>query len=501
MLDGWGQSDAGPGNAITSAPAENFLGWQEEWPSTLLSASGKEVGLPVGIMGNSEVGHTTLGAGRLVRQTLSRINASIQEDSFARIAALRGAVEHARAGGGRLHLFGLVGSGGVHAMDEHYRQLLKLAQSMGLPGDRLHFHAVLDGRDTPPISAPGFLEELEGMLQEFGGKLVGLCGRYWAMDRDQRWERNQLWWDALVHARADTHADSWQSALAAARSREETDEFIKPILIGEPCPMQDGDSVFSFNFRADRVRQISRAFLEPEFSGFERGAVPKVFYTTMTSYQSNFSCPVAFPPEELHALFGEVVAAAGLQQFRCAETEKYAHVTFFFNGGREEVYEGEERVLVPSPKVATYDLKPEMSAPQVTAEVCSRLEQGEHDLYVINFANPDMVGHTGNQVAAEEAVRAVDGCLGLIVEQALQLGGTVAITADHGNTEQMRDPITDAVHTAHTLNPVPFVLIGEEFQGAQLRKTGILADVAPTLLQTMKLPVPAVMDGCTLLDG
>jgi len=502
VLDGWGQAPATDWNAITQAPAENFLSWWQEWPHTLLSASGKEVGLPLGLMGNSEVGHTNLGAGRVVYQTITRIDQAITDGSFAANGMLRGAVQLALDSGGKLHLFGLLGNGGVHAIDGHYRALLQLAADMGMPAERVVFHALLDGRDTPPRSALPFLAELEGMLQQSGGRLASVCGRYFGMDRDTNWERTARFWEAMVHANAPFHAATGLEAVEVAYARGENDEFVQPTLIGEPSPIVDGDSVLSFNFRADRVRQISEAFLAGDhFQGFDRGGRPAVKYTTMTQYRKDFACAVAYPPLELHSLFGEVVAAQGLRQFRSAETEKYAHVTFFFNGGREEVYPGEERRLVASPKVATYDLKPEMSAYEVTAGVLDRLDRNEDDLYVINFANSDMVGHTGSQEATEAAVRAVDSCLGQIVAAALAKGGTVAITADHGNAEQMRNPQTGEVHTAHTVNPVPFLLIGENYRAAALRPMGILADVAPTLLQGMGIPQPPVMDGHSLLTS
>jgi len=500
VLDGWGYAPPGENNAITHAPAENFLSWWEQWPHALLSASGKEVGLPPGLMGNSEVGHTNIGAGRRVYQTISRIDESIRNGEFQRIGALRGAVEAARESGGRLHLFGLIGNGGVHASDEHLEAVLALAASMDFPGERILLHGLLDGRDTPPSSALKYVRRLEPLLHKTGARFATLCGRYSGMDRDNNWERTQLLWDLMVHGKAEFHASSATTAVEEAYARGETDEFVKPIALGAAAKMEDGDSVLSLNFRADRVRQITAAFLGDEhFRDLERGSVPKVHYTSMTQYSKEFSCAVAYPPLELASMFGELVAEAGMRQFRCAETEKYAHVTFFFNGGREAVYKGEERHLVASPKVATYDLKPEMSAFEITAAVLNRLEQGENDLYVINFANSDMVGHTGIVSAAEAAVRAVDGCLKQIVDAALAVGGAVAITADHGNAEQMIDPVTGDVHTAHTVNPVPFLLIGEEFRGAKLRGMGVLADVAPTLMQAMGIAQPEVMDGHTLL--
>lgn len=500
VLDGWGHAAPSDTNAITHAPADNFLSWWERYPTALLSASGREVGLPLGLMGNSEVGHTNLGAGRVVYQTITRIDQEIEDGKFERNAALRGAIDHARQAGTRLHLFGLLGDGGVHASSKHYAKLLELAVSMDLPGEQIVFHPLLDGRDTPPTSAEGYLAELEKMLQPIGARVGSICGRYFGMDRDQRWERTESFWNVLVHGRAEHQADSAMAAYRAARERGETDEFVAATVIGQPgerC-VRDGDAVLSFNFRADRVRQITDAFLSEGFQGFERGAVPKVHYATMTQYRADFACPIAYPPEQLHSLFGELVAARGLRQFRCAETEKYAHVTFFFNGGREEVYEGEERMLIPSPKVATYDLQPEMSAFAVTDSVCDRLHKGEHDLYVVNFANADMVGHTGIPSAAEAAVRAVDGCLARIVEAALRQGGTIAITADHGNSEMMVDPVTGEPHTAHTVNPVPFLLIGDRFEGHKLRTMGTLADVAPTLMEAMQIEQPSVMDGRSL---
>lgn len=504
VLDGWGHAPATDWNAITRAPAHNFLDWWERWPHTLLSASGREVGLPCGLMGNSEVGHTNMGAGRVVYQTITRIDKAIETGEFAQNGALRGAIEHARRSGGNLHLFGLLGDGGVHATAGHYEALLDLAHVMGLPGERVLFHAILDGRDTPPHSSPAYLSQLEEMLARQGGRIASICGRYHAMDRDRNWERTQRFWDLLVHARAPFRAAHARQAVADAAARGESDEFAQPALIGPPAPLADGDSLIAFNFRADRMRQITEAFLAgPDFDAraFPRNRLPKLHLASMAQYRKDFACAVAFPPEELHKLFGELVAARGLRQFRCAETEKYAHITYFFNGGREEIYPGEERTMVPSPKVATYDLKPEMSAAEVTDQICGRLTGGETDLYVINYANADMVGHSGIQKAAEAAVRAVDLSLKRVVDLALARGGTIAITADHGNAEQMWDPVTQQPHTSHTTNPVPFILIGKPFHGARMRPMGILADVAPTLMQAMGIEQPNVMDGRSLLEG
>jgi len=499
VLDGWGHAEATDFNAITRAPAENFLRWWNECPHSLLSASGREVGLPLGLMGNSEVGHTNIGAGRVVNQTISLIDKAIENGEFRLNPALRGTIEHARKNNSRLHLFGLLGPGGVHAIDSHYEVLLQMAKELGLSSEQVRLHLLLDGRDTPPTSAKDYLHQLEQMLAKHGGVIASVCGRFYGMDSAQRWYRTELFWNCMMHAKADYRANTAQQALAAAAERGESDEFVMPTIIGEANAIADGDSVLCFNFRSDRVRQISEAILTSSFSNFETGKVPNLHYATMTQYRKDFSCAVAFPPQELRSMFGELVSAQGMRQFRCAETEKYAHVTFFFNGGREDVYPGEDRHLVASPKIPTYDLQPEMSAPQVCDEVCIRLEKNQHDLYVVNFANSDMVGHTGKQNATEAAIRAVDNCLGRIVEQTMKQGGTVAITADHGNSEQMRDPDTGGIHTAHTVNPVPFILIGEEYRNAQMREMGVLADVAPTLMRTMGIDQPSEMDGHDLL--
>ncbi|HEX9792446.1 MAG TPA: 2,3-bisphosphoglycerate-independent phosphoglycerate mutase [Planctomycetota bacterium] len=503
VLDGWGHAAATDWNAITHAPAGNFLGWMEQWPHALLSASGEEVGLPLGLMGNSEVGHTNLGAGRVVHQEITRIDQAIHDGDFQRNGALRGAVDGAVKNGATLHMLGLVGDGGVHASDRHYRALIDMAAAAGLPADRLAFHALLDGRDTAPDSATRFLRDLEGHLRSAGvGRIATVSGRYYAMDRDTRWPRVEKFWRALVHGEGPRAASALE-ALAASYADGRTDEFVHPTVIGEPGRdrPQAGDVLIAFNFRSDRMREIVAALIQPDFAGFPRGRSPDLHVVTMTQYRDDFACAVAFPPRALRSMFGEVVAQHGMTQLRCAETEKYAHVTFFFNGGREQVYPGEERVLVPSPQVATYDLQPEMSAAGVTDVVVDHLQRGATDFYVVNFANADMVGHTGMENAAEQAVRAVDASLERIVGAALQRGGMVCITADHGNAEIMRDPVTGGPHTAHTTNPVPVVLIGEDVRGARLRPMGILADVAPTLLQVRGLPIPAVMDGRSLLQG
>ncbi|MBI3819022.1 MAG: 2,3-bisphosphoglycerate-independent phosphoglycerate mutase [Planctomycetes bacterium] len=501
ILDGFGERADAEWNAIRKAPATNILNWQREFPSTLLSCSGNEVGLPLGLMGNSEVGHTNMGAGRIVWQEITRIDRSIAEGKFYDIPAFTDAADSARKNSKKLHLFGLVSDGGVHSSDRHVRALLELAKRRGLTADRVSIHAFLDGRDTPPKSGAGYLAALEKSCKEIGaGAITTIIGRYFAMDRDKRWDRVKLAYDALT-LRAGARAGDAAGAIADAYARGETDEFVKPIVVGDPArgAIEDGDSVIFFNFRADRAREISSAFLFDNFDGFERAARPKVHFATMTRYREDFPCPVAFAPQSLKGSFPELISSHGITQLRIAETEKYAHVTYFFNGGEEKAFPGEDRVLVPSPKVATYDLKPSMSAEEVTAELLQKIEEDRHGVMILNFANPDMVGHTGIFEAACEAVATVDRCLGKIVAAIRKKGGVVAITADHGNCELMRDLVTGEPHTAHTTNPVPFILIGDDYKGAKMREWGILADVTPTLLDVMKLQKHPLMDGKSLL--
>jgi 2,3-bisphosphoglycerate-independent phosphoglycerate mutase len=503
VLDGFGERADREWNAIRMAPAANILRWQQEFPSTLLSCSGREVGLPLGLMGNSEVGHTNLGAGRIVWQEITRIDKSIDEGDFYQNPAIAGAIDAARRGNRRLHLLGLVSDGGVHSSDRHLRAILQMAADRGMAREDVNVHAFLDGRDTPPRSAAGYLQTLEKDMETAKcGRIATLVGRYYAMDRDKRWDRVQRAYDALT-ARTGDRAASAGEAIQRCYQQGETDEFVKPVAIGDPGlgRIEDGDSIFFFNFRADRARELSMAFLFDTFDGFERRARPRVHYATMTRYREDFPCPAAFPPQSLKGSFPELIAARGIPQLRIAETEKYAHVTYFFNGGEEKVYPGEERVLVPSPKVATYDLKPSMSAPEVTDELLRKIDSGQFGSIILNFANPDMVGHTGILEAAIEAVRTVDECLGRIVAAIRARGGVAAITADHGNCELMRDPDTGEPHTAHTTNPVPFILVGDAYRGARLREWGILADVAPTLLDVMNIQKHPLMDGRSLLAG
>ena len=502
VLDGWGHREETEYNAVL-AGGHGFQDLLGRYPHTLLSASGKEVGLPLGLMGNSEVGHLNLGAGRVVYQDVTRIDRAIETGEFADNGAIGRALEAARKTGKRLHLLGLVSNGGVHASDGHLRELLQLAAKCGLAPEQVVVHAVLDGRDTPPRSGGGFIDTLERDIAQAGvGRIATVIGRYWAMDRDRRWDRTRKAHELYtlgIGARVDSAAQAVRDSYAA----DVGDEFVEPFVVGAPeaARMDDGDVLFLYNYRADRMRQIAMALGFADFDGFERKRRPEIAISTMTQYRADFPFPVAFPKDRLKGVFSEVIAAHGLTQKRIAETEKYAHVTYFFSGGREEPEVGEERIMVQSPKVATYDLQPEMSAPEVTDKILAALEADETDVYVINFANADMVGHTGIWSAALAAVETVDACLRRIVPEVTRRGGLVAITADHGNSEQLWDPVNDQPHTAHTLNPVPIVLCADDLVGAKLRPMGTLADVAPTLLELMGLPKSEQMDGLSLFAG
>jgi 2,3-bisphosphoglycerate-independent phosphoglycerate mutase len=501
VLDGWGHRERAEHNAIR-AEARYFQELCARYPSTLLSASGEEVGLPLGLMGNSEVGHTNLGAGRIVWQEITRIDRAIREGSFFENPALRGVMEGVRKRGKALHFLGLVSDGGVHSSDRHLGALLDLAKRAGLRREQVVVHAVLDGRDTPPRSGAGHVEALERELARAGvGRIASVVGRYWAMDRDKRWERVQRAYELFTRG---TGA-AFPSALAAVQAsyaREVGDEFVEPSVVGPATEgrMRDGDGLLCFNFRADRMRQICLALEFENFDGFARGPRPHLEIATMTQYRADFPFPVAFPPQELKGVFSEIVSAQGLRQERIAETEKYAHVTFFFSGGQEAEVPGESRSLIPSPRVATYDLQPEMSAPGVTDTILRSLARGETDVYVVNFANADMVGHTGIEAAARAAVRAVDQSLARIVPLVTARGGLVAITADHGNAEEMWDEEHDQPHTAHTTNPVPIVLCADDLRGLRLRRMGILADVVPTLCELTGIPRSSGMDGLSLVE-
>ena len=501
ILDGFGYREACEDNAICQArkPHWNFL-WSH-YPHTLIDASEKWVGLPSAQMGNSEVGHLNIGAGRIVYQEYTRIEAAIESGEFFSNPALKQAVDTARNNDSTLHILGLLSPGGVHSHETQIHAMLEMAVKAGVA--RIYVHAFLDGRDTPPRSAAASLELLEDKCARLGGgRIASIVGRYYAMDRDQRWERLQTAYDLITAGKAPYQAADALTALEQAYARGENDEFVKATAIvppgGEPPRMNDGDVAVFMNFRADRARQLTRALTEPDFSGFERAYVPKLgCFCTLTSYSEDFKLPVAFPPQDISNSFGEYISKLGLKQLRIAETEKYAHVTYFFSGGVETPYPGEDRIMVPSPKVATYDLKPEMSAFEVTDRLVAAIDSRRYDAIICNYANGDMVGHTGNLAAATRAIEALDECLGRVVKAAQKAGGEVLITADHGNAEMMFDPATQQAHTAHTLDPVPLLYIGRK---AQIARRGALQDVAPTLLKMMGLPQPPEMTGRSLLE-
>jgi 2,3-bisphosphoglycerate-independent phosphoglycerate mutase len=502
VLDGFGLSPAGPDNAITLAETPHWTRWWATAPHSQLSASGEDVGLPDRLMGNSEVGHLNLGAGRIVDQPIMQITRAIRDGAFATNPALVAACRHARATGGALHLMGLVSDGGVHSHISQVPAFLALARREGV--SRVYVHAFLDGRDTPPTSGVDYVRTLLGMLREAGvGELRTLMGRYWAMDRDQRWERVERAWRALVMGEGTAATDP-EAAVRAAYAREVTDEFVEPIVLGAPGPaapgsIHDGDAVLHMNFRPDRARELTYALTQDAFTGFARPVVPaNLAYVCLTRYDEKLALPVAFPPPDILDTLGDVYAEAGLRQLRIAETEKYAHVTYFFSGGRETPLVGEERCLVPSPRVATYDLEPAMSAGPVTDELVRRLGTGAPDLVVLNYANADMVGHTGVLAATVRAVETLDVCLARVATATLAAGGLLVITADHGNAEQMWDAARNEPHTAHTSNPVPLVVLGDAGRAFAL-KDGILADVAPTVLALVGLPQPSRMTGRSLL--
>ncbi len=498
VLDGWGYREERDFNAVALARTPVFDRLWAASPHGFLRTDGREVGLPDGQFGNSEVGHMNLGAGRVVMQELPRIDTAVETGALARLDGFGRLVAAARRGSGRVHLLGLVSPGGVHAHQSH---IVALAGCLREAALEVVVHAFLDGRDTPPRSAAGYLDAVVPALEAVGAVIGTVAGRYFAMDRDKRWERVQRAWEAIVRAEAPRAAD----AVAAVRASYEAgtgDEFVEPRVIGAYAGMRDGDAVLCANFRADRVREIMTALVDPAFDGFARGLPPRLAAAAgMTSYsrQLDERLITLFPPEPLTRLMGEVVADAGLTQLRMAESEKYPHVTFFFNGGEERQYPGEERILVPSPKVATYDLQPAMSAEPLTDRFVEAVGRHHVDFVLINFANPDMVGHTGSLEAAIAAVETVDHCLGRVVEAVAAAGGRVLVTADHGNCEIMRDPLTGIPHTAHTLSPVPCMLVGAE-PGTRLRD-GRLADVAPTLLALLGVPQPAEMTGRSLLEG
>jgi len=496
ILDGFGYSAQREGNAIALAHTPHFDEWFKTCPNTLVEASGNYVGLRAGQMGNSEVGHLNIGAGRVVRMDTSRIDHAIETGELFRNDSLIQAMEHAKSRASALHLIGLVSHGGVHSSQEHLYALLRMARAQNV--ERVFVHAFLDGRDTAPDSGAGYVSDLIDRMHEYGvGRVASVIGRYYAMDRDKRWERTEQAYRLLRFGEGSARRDP-VAAIRESYGFGVTDEFVKPIVVvddgDKPAgTVQDGDSVIFFNFRSDRARQITRAFTEDDFTFFDRVPKPEIRFTCMTCYDRQFSLPVAFGPEQLDQILADVFAEAGLKNLRIAETEKYAHVTFFFNGGVEPVFSGEERILIQSPKVATYDLMPEMSAYGITDEVVSQIGSGRFDAVIMNYANADMVGHTGNFEATVKAVEVIDECLGRVVEATRAKGGTVIITADHGNAEQMIDPVTGQIFTAHTTNPVPVILIGGHH--CKLRGGGSLRDIAPTVLGLLGLRKPEQMTG------
>jgi 2,3-bisphosphoglycerate-independent phosphoglycerate mutase len=502
VLDGFGLADAGPGNAVVLARTPVFDRIWEQGPHTTLEASGPAVGLPVGQMGNSEVGHLNLGAGRVVPQSLTFVQDRIDDGSLFTNPVLVDLCDGVLASGGTLHLMGLVSDGGVHSDLAHVEALVALAHRRGLP--HVAIHAFTDGRDTAPDGGRAYLERLEGALAASGSpaRVRTVIGRYWAMDRDRRWDRVQRAWDALVHGSGAHRAASAQAAIEGAYARGETDEFVAPTVVaaeGEPpAQVQDGDAVLFFNFRADRARQLAHAFLDGAgWEGFDRGTVPDVRFASLLQLDAALEAPFALALPELEEPLAEVIARAGLTQHHTAETEKYPHVTYFFNAKNEAPYPGETRYLEPSPKVPTYDLQPEMSAPALAAACAERIRTHDDAFVLINFANPDMVGHTGVLAAAVAACEAADAGLGVVLEALAARGGAALVVADHGNAEQMVDA-DGGPHTAHTTNPVPCVLVGGP-DGARLRDGGVLGDVAPTVLELLGLAQPAAMTGRSLL--
>ena len=492
IMDGFGYNAEDYGNAITAANTPNIDKYMKG-PNTIIGASGLDVGLPDGQMGNSEVGHTNIGAGRIVYQMLVKISKSIKDGDFFENKALVDAIENCKKNGSALHLMGLLSPGGVHSHTEHLYGLLEMAKRNGL--EKVYVHAFLDGRDVPPSSAAEFMEEAVAEINKIGtGSVATIAGRFYAMDRDNAWDRVEKAYAALVKGEGVKETDPVQ-AIKNSYTNEVTDEFMLPTVVDENGMIKENDSVVFFNFRPDRARQITRAFVDPEFTGFERKYFP-VHFVCMAQYDAAMpNVSVAFPPEALTMTLGEYLAKLGKTQLRIAETQKYAHVTFFFNGGEEKQFDGEDRILIKSPDVETFDMKPEMSAFEVTDAVVEAIEADKYDVIILNYANCDMVGHTGIFDAAKTAVEAVDTCVGRMVDTITAKGGVALITADHGNADKMYEPDGSAF-TAHTTNPVPFIVVGED---CELREGGVLADIAPTILQVLGVPQPAEMTGKSLI--
>lgn len=499
ILDGFGLSDRRDGNAIAQAQTPYLDQYLTRYRHTQIEGSGVRVGLPGGWMGNSEVGHLNLGAGRVVPLEITRIDEAISTGRFAENPVLQAAIDAGRRTA--LHLIGLVSDGGVHSSLDHLFALMEMAARRGVA--RVFVHAFTDGRDTPPTTARGFIEELQERMRQTGvGRLASICGRYYAMDRDNRWDRIERAYRLLTEGQGRPFTDPL-AAIDHSYQYGVTDEFIEPVILteenGEPvATVKSGDSVIFFNFRADRARQLTRAFSGLNFDGFERERISELHFATFTQYDRSSNTPIVFPPVSIENTLAEVFAAHGVSNLRIAETEKYPHVTYFFNGGIEPEFPYERRILIPSPQVPTYDQRPEMSAFKVTDKICRALDEGETDVLVVNFANADMVGHTGNLAAAISAVEAIDTCLGWVIGTIERVGGVALITSDHGNVEQMIDPETGKPHTAHTTNPVPFILCDPEFEG-QLRRDGALEDIAPTMLELLGIAPPPEMTGRSLL--
>jgi 2,3-bisphosphoglycerate-independent phosphoglycerate mutase len=502
ILDGWGISENKDGNAIVLADTPNMDSYMKDFPNTTLNASGESVGLPEGQMGNSEVGHLNIGAGRTVYQEFTRISKSIREGDFFTNPELEKAFENATENDKKVHLMGLVSNGGVHSHLEHLKALVDMAKKKGIK--RLYIHAFLDGRDVPPRSAVGYLEELDRYLEEKSlGRVATVSGRYYAMDRDNRWVRTRKAYDALVYGKGKRF-DSSVELVKNAYENDNNDEFVVPGIVdnngsNDGC-IQDGDTVIFFNFRPDRARQLTKTFIWEDFSSFDRGVKPpKVYFLSMTLYDKKFDIPVAFPPQSIKNTLGEVLSINGIKQLRIAETEKYAHVTFFFNGGVEVPYAGEDRILIPSPDVAKYDQKPEMSANEVTEALTGKIREGLYDVIMLNYANPDMVGHTGFLKAAIKAVETVDNCVGKIVEEVKDAGGISMIAADHGNAEEMICQSSKGTVTAHSTSRVPFIFCSNEYRIAESRKDYQLKDIAPTILYLLGIKKPEQMTGSSIV--
>ena len=501
ILDGWGYSENPEYNAIAAANKPNWDKLWTKYPHTLVNGSGASVGLPAEQMGNSEVGHLNLGAGRVVYQEFTRVSRSIKTGSFFTNQTMVDAVQSAIDKDKAVHIMGLLSPGGVHSHEEHIHAMAELAVKQG--AKKVYLHAFLDGRDTAPQSADQSIKRMEAKFQELGaGRFASIIGRYFAMDRDHRWPRIKKAYDVITQGKADFQSETALGALGAAYNRDETDEFVQATAIvppgTEPVRMEDGDTLVFMNYRSDRARQITLPFIEPDFDAFDRDYVPKLgIFVSLTEYKSDFDVPVAYPPDRLNNVFGQYISGLGMRQLRIAETEKYAHVTFFFNGGREEPFEFEDRILINSPNIPTYDLQPEMSANELTDQLVEAIESKKYDVIICNFANPDMVGHTGNFDATVKAIEALDKCLGRIYEANKKVNGEILITADHGNAEMMVNKETGQPHTAHTTNLVPLIYVGRDFK---LLNQGALSDLAPTMLDLMGIKQPTEMNGRSLID-